>query len=91
MEMDIACLHSEVEDCESIRTISRNRFSSVAHYEIMHVVSSYLFLPGTDLCRQSGQEKRIRSSYKIGLPDQRTKIKHGRKQKQRLDIINSHT
>ena len=45
MEMDIACLHSEVEDCESIRTISPYLFTSFAHYEIMHMVSSYLFLP----------------------------------------------
>ena len=38
--MVTACLHSEIEDCEPMRTVSAYRFSSIEDYETMHMQSS---------------------------------------------------
>ena len=49
MPMVTACLHSEIEDCDPMRTASAHRFSRIVDYETMRMVSSYL-------CRASANE-----------------------------------
>ena len=58
MRIDTACLHSEFEDCESIRTISPYRFSNIAHLQSCTWFRHIYFGQGL-ICAASRIEDRI--------------------------------
>ena len=62
--MATACLYSEIEDCDPMRTASAHRFSRIVDYETMRMVSSYLCRASANECSKFGLAKR----QKIG-PD----------------------